>query len=259
MRKSFFTVFILCFICLIANANNVFDGSYTKPRDPERMRPPRERPANSDFGKRAALGVLFGSGVDWLNPKADSMQRAGTVANLKYGVTLDINFTTKNNYYFSTGVFFNHSGGKLRFNTYLEDSLTVVTTDRKFRTVYVTIPTGIKLKTPSIKNFVVVANFGLYHSFRINSNYFDDYSLDGTLNKSEKHVYKSETAFFRESAYIGLGLEYVIKSDFRVFFYATYVHGFLNYFNPKNSHNLIYGSKDKATLSGVELQIGITF
>lgn len=259
MKKQLLTCLVLCFSFLWGIAN-IEASDYLPKKDPKQTRPRRETPYHAEFGKRVALGVLFGTGMDWLAPKVDSMYKAGVIMNIKYGVPVDINFTTKNNYYFSLGVFVNHSGGKLKFNTWIEDSVQANTTERKYRAIYLTIPTGIKLKTPSLNNFVIAANFGLYHSFRLSANYSDKYiSHDGTEVKSEKHTYNKGVALFRESAYIGLGLEYVVKNDFRVYFYANYSQGILNFFNSSYSENLITGAKDKALLNSVEFLIGITF
>lgn len=259
MRKQFLICLVLCFSCLWGVANvGILNDSPKK--DPKPTRPRRETPYHSEFGKRVALGVLFGTGMDWLAPKVDSMHNAGVVMNVKYGVPVDVNFTTKNNYYFSLGVFVTHSGGKLKFSTFIEDSLQTNATERKYRAIYLTIPTGIKLKTPSLNNFVIAANFGLYHSFRLSAHYSDKYiSHDGTEVKSEKHTYNKGVALFKESAYIGLGLEYVVKNDFRVYFYANYSQGILNFFSPNNSANLVNGSKDRALMNSVEFLIGITF
>lgn len=224
------------------------------------QRKPHERGPYTGHGRRFTLGVAFGIGMDWLNPQADDLVRNGTVFGIKYGIPIDINFTDKDNYYFSFGLFFNHTGGKLKFQTIFEnDNTQEVTTERKFNTSYITIPTGIKLKTPSMKNFVIATHFGLYHSFRLSSRASDQYIANDGPQELKKYVYTKETALFREAAYIGLGVEYIIKEDFRAYFYAIYSHSFLNYFNPTQSHLLASGDKEKATLANLEFQFGLSF
>lgn len=259
MRKNislFFVALILLTMCTIHASN---EGGQVNEAQLQRLLSKGGDPAQSS-GKRITLSILFGSGVEWLNPKVEGMKRAGSVAGLKYGIAIDVNFTHQNNYYFSTGLFINHSGGKLSMMTQVTDDLCTQVEARKFNAVYATIPTGIKLKTPELKNFAIVANFGLTHSFRLSANYADTYAdpKSGTMIETDKRSCTETTALFRESAYIGAGLEYVIKGDFRVFFYATYTHGYLNFFT-KESHNLVNGEADNATMSSVELQLGITF
>lgn len=226
------------------------------PRSPRSPRP--HRPHDAEFGKRITLGISFGIGPGMLNPRTDSVNRAGVVNTMRYGIPLDINFTTKNNYYFTTGVFFSHSGGKLRFVDGIED-VGIVETIRKYNTIYLTIPTGIKLKTPSMKGFVVGAQFGLYHSFRLMAKASDQYKVGEEKVTTNKYMYKEQTALFSEAGFIGLGFEYVIKDDFRVFFYTTYAHTFINFFGKKAEPNFLSGRDMRATAGNIEFMVGICF
>ena len=269
MRKAFSFLFIVLISSMFCFSNDTIPTGKSTPdfwsvyrKDPRDPRPPRphHEPHESGFGKRVTLGLSFGIGPDWLNPRTDSLYRNGPIVALKYGIPIDINFNHKENYYFTTGLFFNHSGGKLHFTGigYAADSSLRVL-DRQYSAIYLTIPTGIKLKTPSMNGFVVAANFGLYHSFRLNAKAFDKYHAHGDNVKTNKYMYMDETALFREAGYIGLGMEYVVTDNFRLYFYTIYNHTFTNFFNPRKSYNLANGTKDKASLGGVELQIGLCF
>lgn len=226
-----------------------------KDRTP-RQRP--QRPHDGDFGKRVTLGVAFGIGPGWLNPRTDSIDRAGVINTMRYGIPLDINFTVKNNYYFTTGIFFSHSGGKFRLVDDIENK-GVTELVRRYHAIYLTLPTGIKLKTPSLKGFVVAAQFGFFHSIRLTSKASDIYDEGGDKIKGDKYMYTKETAFFREAGFIGLGMEYVIKDDFRLYFYTTYTHSFLNFYSPEAGFNLLSATKMKATTGNVEFMVGICF
>lgn len=269
MRKVFSFLFIilinstLCFSNDTVPIKKSFLETWSEYRkDPREPRPPRphHEPRENGIGKRVTLGLSFGIGPDWLNPRTDSLYRNGPIVALKYGIPIDINFNQKENYYFTTGIFFNHSGGKFHLTGlgYGADSVLRIL-DRQYSAIYLTIPTGIKLKTPSMNGFVVAANFGLYHSFRLNAKVFDKYRFQGNDVKTNKYMYMDETALFREAGYIGLGMEYVVTDNFRLYFYAIYNHTFTNFFNPKKSYNLANDVKDKASLGGVELQIGLCF
>lgn len=225
-------------------------------RPPRPPRPPR--PYDSDFGKRVTLGVAFGIGPGWLNPRTDSVNRAGVVNTMRYGIPLDINFTTKNNYYFTTGVFFSHLGGKLRFVDDIEE-VGVLETVRHYNAIYLTLPTGIKLKTPSMEGFVVAAQFGFFHSFRLTAKAYDEYEVGEEKVTTNKYMYTKQTAWFREAGFIGLGMEYVIQDDFRIYFYATYAHTFVNFFGKLAEPNLLSGNVMKGTASNVEFLVGICF
>lgn len=266
MRKLIFLMALLLFAGGV-NASPIADnggsgdqwpGVYRDrpPRNPRNPRP--HRPHDADFGKRVTLGVAFGIGPGWLNPRTDSVNRAGIVNTMRYGIPLDINFTTKNNYYFTTGVFFSHSGGKLRFVDDLEN-VGIAEIIRKYNAIYLSLPTGIKLKTPSMKGFVVAAQFGFLHSFRLTAKASDQYEVGEEKVTTNKYMYTKETAWFREAGFIGLGVEYVIKDDFRVYLYATYDHTFLNFFGTKAEPNLLSGKAMRATAGNVEFLVGICF
>lgn len=266
MRKLIFLIALLLFAGGV-NASPIADnggggdqwtGVYRDrpPREPRNPRP--HRPHDADFGKRVTLGVAFGIGPGWLNPRTDSVTRAGIVNTMRYGIPLDINFTTKNNYYFTTGVFFSHSGGKLRFVDVIEN-VGIGEIVRKYNAIYLSLPTGIKLKTPSMKGVVVAAQFGFLHSFRLTAKASDTYETSERKVTTDKYMYTKQTAWFREAGFIGLGLEYVIKDDFRVYFYATYDHTFVNFFGKKAEPNLLSGKAMRATAGNVEFMVGICF
>ena len=265
MKKFFILVALLAFTASVGAmpvpsiAGNDSLCSEVKKDKPPRQRPQRNsHPFESEFGKRVTLGVAFGIGPGWLNPRTDSVDRAGIVSTMRYGIPLDINFTTKNNYYFTTGVFFSHSGGKLKFVEDIEN-VGVLETVRRYNAIYLSIPTGIKLKTPSMNGFVVASQFGFLHSFRLTAKASDQYKVDEVEVTTNKYMYTKETAWLREAGFIGLGMEYVIKDDFRLYFYATYSHTFLNFFSKKAGANLLSNADMRATTGNVEFLIGICF
>ncbi len=245
---------VLCF-----SNESVFVDTNARKDEITKDKKPHHQYEYSGESRRVTLGVAFGMGMDWLNPQVDELERNGSVFGMKYGIPIDVNFTSTDNYYFTTGIFFNHSGGKLKFKTAFNDGKDTLPTERKFQSIYLTIPTGIKLKTPSMKNFVIATNFGLYHSFRLSGKASDKFTQNNEPQEQKKHDYTRETSLFREAAYIGLGVEYIIKDDFRTYLYIIYAHTFTNYFNPKYSHNLVTGDKDKAALGNLEFQLGISF
>lgn len=215
---------------------------------------------NSGQGKRVSLGISVGSGMDWLVPRSDSlvMQQAGPIATLRYGIPVDINFTKANNYYLTTGIYFQHLGGKSKLLNFPYTSITGETVwpdqfVRTYRTIYLTIPVGIKLKTPDFSNFVFVANFGLQQSFAIQAKAIDKVTYKGVTETMENNNYYKQTAFFREAGYIGLGLEYIIKDDFRVWLNANYAYSFTNYFAYKNV------LKEKGNIMSLEITVGCNF
>ncbi|MBQ7489723.1 MAG: outer membrane beta-barrel protein [Bacteroidales bacterium] len=215
-----------------------------------------KRSHSSGVGRRYSLGFCMGSGADWILTKKDEFKNAGPVASLRYGIPIDINFTTATNYYFTTGLLFQHLGGKQQFTmTDTARALYDIENNvRSYRSIFITIPVGIKLKTPDFSNFVFAVNFGLQQSFAISSKATDKFKLeDGTKQTIKRNDFSKSTFIFREAAYIGVGLEYVIKDDFRVHLFVNYAYTFTNYFKKSTEWG------EKGNLNSLELVLGCNF
>jgi len=220
-------------------------------------------------GKRVSIGVSIGPSMDWLASRTDGYEKDGTILGLRYGIPLDINLTKSTNFYFSTGVKFANTGGKLRFDDIFTINVNNInifdaTRRRKYNAMYVGIPTGVKLKTPTFNNFVIGGHVGLEHGFLISSKKLDELDviiLDTKLTaKDEKKSKYTDGYMFRESVYAGLGLEYIIKDSFRVNFYVNYNYTLNNFFKKNNStKNIVTGLQEKANLHGVEFLLGFSF
>lgn len=220
----------------------------------------------SGQGRRFTVGVAFGPGIDWLQPKTKDYNRDGAVFNFRAGVNFDVNFTQATYYYFSTGLFFHYDGGRLAFRDFATiDSIPMAADiSRRYKAYYLTIPTGIKLKTPDFNNFVIAANFGMYHSFLLSSSVKDKVSIEAAgemVEISPERIGHAETRplKIREAIYAGLGLEYIIRGDFRAFFYANFSHTFTNFFNGQKCWNGISGEREIAKLNSVEFIVGLNF
>ena len=219
-------------------------------------------------GKRVSIGVSIGPSVDWLASRTDGYEKDGTILGLRYGIPLDINLTKSTNFYFSTGVKFAHTGGMLCFeDTFIIDENIPpfeAIRHRKYNVMYVALPTGVKLKTPTFNNFVIGGHLGLEHGISLSSKKLDE--LDVTIletkltAKDEKKSKYTDGYMFRESVYAGLGLEYIIKDSFRVNFYVNYNYTLNNFFKKNNStKNIVTGLQEKANLHGVEFLLGFSF
>lgn len=207
-------------------------------------------------GKRVTVGLSVGPSIDWLGPKTEGYEGNGAKMGLRYGIPVDINFTEANNYYFSTGILFSHSGGKLKFTDYRPDQSVPEVADisRKYNSIYISIPTGVKLKAPNFGDFVVAGNFGFYHGFLLSSRYVDSYNGSRDSRKADF----KRANFFKESLYVGLGVEYIIQDDFRASLYINYSYTLTNYFKNK-TNNEYTGQKERGNLNCLEFIFGIQF
>ena len=153
------------------------------------------------YGSRINFGVTFAPTISWMYPHTEGYERNGAIMGMRYGFNLNVNLTQRKNFYFSTGIFAEHSGGKMKFLDIipiwsldiLADS---IPTQRTYRSIYLTIPTMITMKTNSINNFYICGNAGLMHSFKLYSSNTDSYLFGTELWSREKQV-SEETALFK--------------------------------------------------------------
>ena len=227
--------------------------------------------------RRVVFGITVGPTFNWMNWKNHKAAPEGyertspgaTKIGLRYGVNLDVDLTKSKNFYVSTGVLIEHTGGNLNFNenVYLIRDSLVRNIDRSYKSIYLTIPTAITLRTPSFSNFIICGNVGLYHSFNLYSRYQSSFQIDPSAEDIEKEsinhittdwLKDNEVALFKESIFAGIGVEYVIKNNLKAKLYINYAQSLNNYFS-KNAKNSLTSVKEKAAIGTVEVLFGLSF
>lgn len=216
-------------------------------------------------GSRINFGITFAPTITWMYPHTQGYESNGALMGLRYGVNLNINLTKRKNYYFSTGLFAEHCGGKMKFLDNVTKSelfdLDSIPTQRDYRSIYLTIPTGVTLKTNSINNFFVCGNLGLMHSFNLRASNVDSYLFgeDEELWSRQEQM-SQEATLFKETAYVGLGFEYSVTPKMRAGLMLNYVHSLTNYFKGPGLAQNSYSKVDqKANLGYVEIALNINF
>lgn len=215
------------------------------------------------FGSRINFGLTYAPTISWMYNHTEGYDNNGVVMGMRYGINLNINLTPRKNYYFSTGLFAEHCGGKMKFldnipigSLFIADS---TPTQRTYRSVYLTVPTGITLKTNSINNFFVCGNIGLMHSFNLKATNTDSYILGGETWSRETQD-SQEAALFKESFFAGIGFEYSVTRTMRAGVMINYVQSVTNYFKGKgNAQNSLSGVDQRANLGCVEIALNINF
>jgi len=215
------------------------------------------------IGSRVNFGVTFAPTINWMYDHTAGYEKNGVVMGMRYGLNLNINLTPKKNFYFSTGVFAEHCGGKMKFldnipigSMGIADS---TLTQRTYRSIYLSIPTAITMKTNSINNFYICGNIGLMHGFNLNASNIDSYYFDEELWSREK-VASEEAALFKESFFVGVGFEYAVTPTMRAGVMINYEQSFTNYFKGKGkAQNSLSGVDQRANLGCVEIALNINF
>lgn len=220
-------------------------------------------------GGKLNIGLSFAPTFNWMFPNTTGYIRSDLGKNFRAGLDLNINLTSRKNFYFSTGISFEQLGGELNFTDRVDIPGIAITDStsifRNYRAQYITIPTAITLKSNSLHNFYICGNIGLYNSLLLKAYQKDGYMF--ALNDSEEaelwtrqRKTSSEASTFKEAAFVGLGLEYSITRDFRSGIYFNYAHTFTNYFKGRGmAQNSITQEKLKSKIGYLEIVLRINF
>ena len=230
---------------------------------PKAQRPSATYIKDPGFGSRLNFGITFAPTIGWMYDHTPDYEKDGAVMGMRYGVNLNVNLTPRKNFYFSTGLFVEHCGGKMRFLDNIpvgEFGIAPSTqTKRTYRSIYLTIPTAVTLKTNSINNFYVCGNVGLMHGFNLKATQEDSYILKDELWSREK-VDSQEAALIKESFLAGVGFEYAVTPNMRAGVMLNYVQGVTNYFKGKGkAQNGLTHVDQRANLGYVEIALNINF
>lgn len=281
MKKIFCFISIFAIMACAFSQNYYNNGTTTaKNREQKEQKEKTHRTDhyNEQEGHRVVFGVTFGPTLNWMNWKNhkaapegyERSVKGGVRLGLRYGVNMDIDLTKSKNYYVSTGILIEHTGGSLSFfeKLNLTNEPIYRDIDRGYKSIYFTIPTAITLRTPSFSHFIICGNVGLYHSFNLYSRYQSRFQIDPAARDTDKESINyvttdwakdNEVALFKESVFAGIGFEYVIKRNLRGKLHINYAQSLNNYFskNAKNSHNPQI--QEKAAIGTVEILLGLYF
>ena len=270
-KKVLLLAVLVCAGMMILNAQNEnVNVNKQRNRTHAQTQPQNSNPRMSSTyikdpcnGGRVNFGITFGQSFDWMYDHTEGYEKNGVVIGLRYGLNLNVNLTRRKSFYFSTGFFVEHRGGKMEFldnipfGTYFIADSTL--TQRTYRATYLTIPTMITLKTNSINNFFICGNAGLLHSLNLKASNIDSY-LIGEETWSRQRVPSEEVALLRESFIAGLGFEYSVTRNMRAGLMINYIQGITNYFKGKGkAQNSLSKVDQRANLGCVEISLNINF
>jgi len=199
-----------------------------------------------DFGQ-LRFGLKASPSISWLNPGTTGYERDGINLGFSYGLIIDAPFSRSG--YFSSGVFINHTGGKLSFTDIRAESLTNVS--RNFSLSYLVVPATIKMRSPEFGFFTYYAKFGVGLGFQIGASATETFA--NTVRKVED--FNKESHFLNSSLIVGVGTEYAFGGKTSLMVGLAYNNGFMGVL--KGEDNL--GRARKATASYIEVSLGIIF
>ncbi len=203
------------------------------------------------------LGLKASPNVAWMAPETKNYNYDGISGGATVGLVADIYFAK--NYAFSTGFNFAFMNGKLTYGDALILSPDTIAgqMNRKYRFVYLDIPYMIKLQTNTFGRFSFFGQIGFSTGFRISAKARDQFVRnDGGSDIEENSNITSQTTIIRQAVLFGIGLEYHLDVNTRIFFGANYSNSLNNILKDKNS---VTDLNQKALLNFVELNLGVLF
>ncbi|MEN8928667.1 MAG: porin family protein [Flavobacteriales bacterium] len=240
------------------------------------------------------FGLKIAPSFNWLSPdNVKKFENAGTTVGFNWGLTGE--YLVSDNFSIYSGLELNHERGKIGFlnSTFYamkedfelvetkevggfnvpEDTSAFVLalTERAYRSNYVTIPIGVKMKTKEIGYMTYFGEFGLNLAFRTGTKINDKATLvDPRANASESADYNdledvnydTDMQPLRMQLRVGIGAEYKIAEGTSVFGAVHYNLGFTNVV--KGDSRYLVDDDDKVvtqkfTAHGVQITVGVLF
>jgi hypothetical protein len=258
MKKIFSFYFLLSAFCFLPF--NLLAQKAKPPKNNNNQKPGVSLIEN----KPVFTAISFGPTIDWFVPTTNEfeLERNNVTGGFIAGINVDVSVVPQRYLYFSTGLSCRFLQGSLAFNHHYVflSSDTIIPTVRTYQTMYLTVPTGIKFRTPPAKNCVFTGQLGLFHNFRISGKQFDNFtsSEKGTdYYTTTGKINNKDAALFTETGYIGLGFEYEFAPKIRAFTNCNYSCQF-GYFSSKATNN-VTDMQFKSIVHSLHLLFGIMF
>ena len=264
--KSFFPFSFLLFSLLLFC---LFPVSLLaqKPKPPKHNQNNRKPEIALIENKTVFTGVTFGPTVDWFVPTTTEfdLQREKVKGGFIAGINVDVSVVPQRYLYVTTGLLCRYLQGELAFiHQYVIPIINTpsveVPTMRTYQTMYLTLPTGIKFRTPPSKNCIFTGQLGLYHNFKIGGKQFDNFSLSGLGTEyfiTTEKIKNKDAALFAEAGNLGIGFEYEFAPKIRVFTKVDYSCQF-GYFSSKATNN-VTDEQFKSIVHSLQIVFGIAF
>jgi hypothetical protein len=203
------------------------------------------------------FGVSLDPQIAWLSSDLKRIESNGTVGGLNVGLNMDTFFSR--NHAFYTGFFIETTGGNLKYR----DGITLHSKDTpnfkvasngnvKYRTQYITIPTGIKLRTNPMGYNTLYAIMGLRTSFKLKTKGYTEDGLASNMNGPEMdgEVLENTTYWINLGYQLGIGTEYSLGGNVSLIFGLTYNNGITNTMDNSGAH---------INQNNVSLKLGVMF
>lgn len=202
------------------------------------------------------LGVSLEPQISWFGTDRKAIKGDGSIGGVSFGLNVDRYFAKQ--YAFYTGVFIETTGGYLKYQNgttiHSKDTPNFVVKPNgsvKYRTQYISIPTGIKLKTNPIGYNSFYAILGFKTSLRMRTKGFtNDGKNSSGINSMDGEVLKNQTEWANLGYQLGVGTEYSLGNSVSLLLGITYNNGITNTMDDESVH---------VNLNNLSLKLGVMF
>jgi len=176
------------------------------------------------------LGLTASPNIGWISLDTRGVNSDGNRIGFRYGVIADFGFTE--NYAFSTGLFLNHTGGKISFptSTVSDGNTSIGSTESEIKLQYLDLPLTLKLRTNEIGYITYYGQIGFDLSINIgakaDANVKD--SNGNTLFTTDNEKITGDINLFKLGLHVGAGAEYNLSGNTSILVGLSYHNGFTN-------------------------------
>lgn len=237
------------------------------------------------------FGLKLGPAFNWMKPDdVKEFSNEGTTLGFNWGLKAE--YAISENFSFYSGLELNHEKGKIGFTNptyyFMNESYDFIETKEKngvhvpedtsgfllqlkkrtYKSTYVTLPIGIKMKTNEIGYMTYFGEFGLNLGFRTGTkvtdevDYLESNDAKATLSDISEVNMDKDMQPIRVQLRVGLGAEYKISEGTSIFGSVHYNLGFTNVVKG-DSRYLLYENatpvSQKFSAHGVAVTVGVLF
>ena len=239
------------------------------------------------------FGLKIAPSFNWMKPDdVKKFENGGTTLGFNWGLTVE--YALSENFSFYSGLELNHEKGKINFLEtnkayyYMNDRYDFIETkeengvrvpedttgyllqlkSRSYKSTYVTIPVGIKMKTKEIGYMTYFGEFGLNLAFRTGTkvtdevDYLNNNDAKANLNDITDVNMDKDMQPIRVRLRVGLGTEYAASDGTSLFGAIHYNLGFTNVVKGDSRYLINDQSKQfsqKISAHGIQVTVGVLF
>jgi hypothetical protein len=198
--------------------------------------------------KKVALGLAFSPSLNWLKANSSQLESNGNKFGFNYGLMADFNFGE--NYAYSTGLFINNGGGKLKVNEKLDSISFSFEENIKIQSIRMPITLRMMTKEIGYLKYYGVFGFNLDYVINATADYHDSFG-----NEEKDVDVKSDISPINLSLDLGIGVMYNLSGTTNLIAGLTFNNGFIDVLKGGSSDNTNY----KASANQIALNLGILF